>query len=121
VKAGRNPVHDPGGSRYQRHRLGVVTALRCPARVFLLAIGGPVQLCVSGNVYAEYEEVTLRPRLRRTENFITSTLNTIREKGFWVRPVNTIRACSDPDDDIFLECAAAQRSCDCEAQSSAPA
>jgi uncharacterized protein len=78
-----------------------------PARVFLLAIGGPVQLCVSGNVYAEYEEVIRRPRLRRTETVITSTLDTIREKGFWVRPVDTIRACSDPDDDIFLECAAA--------------
>jgi predicted nucleic acid-binding protein len=33
-------------------------------------------------------------------------LDAIREKGFWVRPAETIRACSDPDDDIFLECAA---------------
>jgi putative PIN family toxin of toxin-antitoxin system len=78
-----------------------------PARVFLLVVGGPVQLCVSGNVYAKYEEVIRRPRFRRTETVITSTLATIREKGFWVRPAETIRACSDQDDDIFLECAAA--------------
>lgn len=78
-----------------------------PARVFLLAIGGSIQLCVSGNVYAEYEEVIRRPRLRIAETVIASTLHTIREQGLWVRPVETIRACSDPDDDIFLECAAA--------------
>jgi hypothetical protein len=34
-------------------------------------------------------------------------LDTVREKGSWVRPAETIRACSDPDDDIFIECAAA--------------
>ena len=78
----------------------IVSALLQPS-------GGPVQLCVSGNVYAEYEEVIRRPRLRRTETVIASTLDTIHDKGFWVRPVETIRACSDPDDDIFLECAAA--------------
>ena len=81
--------------------------LGAPARVFLLAISGSIQLCVSGNVYAEYEEVIRRPRLRIAETVITSTLDTIREQGFWVRPVETIQACSDPDDDIFLECAAA--------------
>ena len=78
-----------------------------PARVLLLVIGGAIQLCVSGSVYAEYEEVIRRPRLRIAETVITATLDTIREKGFWVRPAETIRACGDPDDDIFLECAAA--------------
>ncbi len=78
-----------------------------PARAFLLVISGPAQLCVSGNAYAEYEEVIRRPRFKRKETVINATLDTIREKAFWVRPVETIRACSDPDDDIFLECAAA--------------
>jgi uncharacterized protein len=78
-----------------------------PARVFLLAISGSIQLCVSGSVYAEYEEVIRRPRLRLTESVITSMLDTIREKGYWVRPAEAIRACSDPDDNTFLECAAA--------------
>jgi len=59
------------------------------------------------DVYAEYEEVIRRPRLRIAEAVIASTLDTIRQKGFWVRPLETIRACSDPGDDIFLECAAA--------------
>jgi putative PIN family toxin of toxin-antitoxin system len=79
--------------------------LGLPAQVFLLATGGSVQLCVSGCVYAEYEEVISRPRFRRTEDIIASALQTIRENGLWVRPAEAIRACSDPDDDIFLECA----------------
>ncbi len=76
-----------------------------PAAVFLLVAGGAVQLCISGSVYAEYEEVIRRPRLARDEEVIAATLQTVREKGFWVRPTETIKACSDSDDDIFLECA----------------
>jgi len=80
-----------------------------PARVFFMAINGSIQLCVSGSVYAEYEEVIRRPRLRRDENVIAATLQTIRERALWVRPTEPIRACADPDDDIFLECAQAAR------------
>jgi predicted nucleic acid-binding protein len=36
-----------------------------PAAVFLLVAGGAVQLCISGSVYAEYEEVIRRPRASR--------------------------------------------------------
>jgi predicted nucleic acid-binding protein len=53
-----------------------------PAQVFLLAVSGSIQLCLTGEVYAEYEEVIRRPRFH---------------------------ACADPDDDIFLECAQAAR------------
>jgi len=80
-----------------------------PARVFFMAINGSIQLCVSGSVYAEYEEVIRRPRLRRDENVIAAPLQTIRERALWVRPTEPIRACADPDDDIFLECAQAAR------------
>jgi putative PIN family toxin of toxin-antitoxin system len=75
-----------------------------PAAVFLPVAGDGVQLCVSGNVYAEYEEAIRRPRLARDEEVITAMLQTVREKGFWVKPTETIKACSDPDDDTFLEC-----------------
>lgn len=83
--------------------------LGAPAEVFLLAVSGSIQLCVSGSVYAEYEEVIRRPRFRRDESVITATLDAIREKSLWVRPAEAIRACADPDDDIFLECAQAAR------------
>jgi len=78
-----------------------------PARIFMLALGGGLQLCVSATMYAEYEEVISRPRLQRSQEIIASTLRAIREKGFWVRPVQHVRVCADPDDDVFLECAQA--------------
>ena len=80
-----------------------------PAQIFLLAIGGSIQMCVSGSIYAEYEEVIRRPRFRRAEDIIASTLDAAREKGLWVRPTGGLQVCFDPDDDIFLECAQACR------------
>ena len=80
-----------------------------PAQVFSLAVGGAIQLCTSGEVYAEYEEVIRRPRFRRDESVILAALDAIREKALWVRPTETVRACTDADDDIFLECAQAAR------------
>jgi len=79
-----------------------------PTEVFLMTMVQPeTQLCVSGDVYAEYEEVIRRPRLNRTDREIAVTLRAIRENGLWVTPTETVRACFDPDDDIFLECAQA--------------
>jgi putative PIN family toxin of toxin-antitoxin system len=83
-----------------------------PAQVFLLAVSGSIQLCLTGEVYAEYEEVIRRPRFRRDESVIIAALDAIREKGFWVRPTETVRACADPNDDIFLKCAQAARAAD---------
>jgi putative PIN family toxin of toxin-antitoxin system len=80
-----------------------------PAQVFVLALGGSIQLCVSGIIYAEYEEVIRRPRLKRSGDIVAATLDAIREKAVWVRPTERVQACTDPDDDIFLECAQAAK------------
>ena len=89
----------------------LVSALLQPlgpsAQVFLLGLSSSIQFCVSGPVYAEYEEVISRPRFRRDEGTIANTLRVIREHAFWVKPTQRVRACSDPDDDIFLECSQA--------------
>src|SRR5271169_2910786 len=77
-----------------------------PARVLLMILLDPdTQLCVSGDIHAEYEEVIRRSCFKRSDDEIEGTLRTIRERGFWVKPTQRVRACSDPDDDIFLECA----------------
>jgi len=79
-----------------------------PARIFLMTLSGTTaQLCVSGDVYTEYEEVIRRSKFNRSEAVIESALRAIRQNGFWVKPSERVRACSDPDDDIFLECAQA--------------
>jgi predicted nucleic acid-binding protein len=53
----------------------VISALRqpqgLPARTFLIALAGTTaQLCASGDVYAEYEEVIRRPKFNRSEAII---------------------------------------------------
>jgi uncharacterized protein len=78
-----------------------------PAQIVLLVLSGNLQLCVSGTIYAEYEEVLRRPRFQFTDRTITGILGAIRDNGFWVRPEERATACSDPDDNIFLECAQA--------------
>jgi uncharacterized protein len=81
-----------------------------PARAFLITLAGSTtQLCVSGDIYAEYEEVIRRPKFNRNEAIVEQALRAIRENGFWVKPTEKVRSCSDPDDDIFLECSQAAR------------
>jgi putative PIN family toxin of toxin-antitoxin system len=79
-----------------------------PAQIFLMAILDPdMQLCVSGDIFAEYEEVIRRPRLNRSDSEIEGALRIIREKALWIKPRAKVRASSDPDDNIFLECSQA--------------
>src|SRR5258708_38374947 len=81
-----------------------------PARIFLITLAGTTaQQCVSGDIYAEYEEVIRRPKFGRREVVIEHALHAIRQNGFWVKPSERVNACSDPGDDIFLECAQAAR------------
>jgi putative PIN family toxin of toxin-antitoxin system len=73
----------------------------------VLAISGSIQLCVSANVYAEYEEVVHCPRLRLDKELIARILSVIRVTALWVVPKEIVRACADSDDDIFVVCAIA--------------
>lgn len=63
-----------------------------PAQIFLLALGGAIQLCVTGQIYAEYEDVINRPKFRFEQATIARTLEIIRNKGLWVRPTDHIRS-----------------------------
>jgi putative PIN family toxin of toxin-antitoxin system len=86
----------------------LLTPQGAPAEVILMCLYQPdFQLGVSGPVFAEYDDVIRRPRLHRTEYEIESTLAAIRERSLWVKPAESVRACTDPADDIFLECAQA--------------
>ena len=60
---------------------------------------------MSGEFFAEYEEVIRRPRFNRSDSEIEAALCTIREGGLSVKPTEKVYACSDMDDNIFLECA----------------
>lgn len=76
-----------------------------PAAVWRFALTSRVRLCVSDGVFAEYDEVIRRPHLKRAPAVIDGALNSIRTLGHWVKPTVPVLECSDPDDNIFLECA----------------
>jgi len=73
----------------------------------MLVLSGEVQLCVSDPVFAEYDEVIRRPRFKRSRAVIEKTLQSVRKLGHWVKPTVRVEECTDPDDNIFLECAQA--------------
>jgi len=50
----------------------------------MILLGRETQLCLPGDVFAEYEEVLRRPRLNRSDREIAATLRAVREKGLWV-------------------------------------
>jgi len=86
----------------------ILNSQGAPAQVLLLCIlESDFRLCVSGEIFTEYEEVLRRPVFRRSPEEKEGLLRTIRDKAFWVRPTETVRACSDSDDNVFLECAQA--------------
>jgi putative PIN family toxin of toxin-antitoxin system len=78
-----------------------------PAAVWMLALSGNVQLCISDAIFAEYDEVIRRPRFKRSAHVIEGTLRSIRKLGYWVTPIVRVEECTDPDDNMFLECAQA--------------
>src|SRR5437868_595735 len=55
-----------------------------PAAVLMLTLSREIQLCVSDAVFAEYDDVIRRARLKRTGDVIEGTLKSIREFGRWV-------------------------------------
>ena len=53
----------------------LLSPLGPPSQVFLMTLLDPdTQLCVSGEIYAEYEEVVRRPRFNRSDSEIEATL-----------------------------------------------
>jgi uncharacterized protein len=76
-----------------------------PRTVFLLAISKPARLYVSEAIVAEYETVLARAELRIRRGLQREFLDLIEKRARVVLPTRRVRAASDPDDDMFLECA----------------
>jgi uncharacterized protein len=74
-----------------------------PEPVFNLAVDRRVQLYISEAILAEYEDVLRRPRLDIHPDKVTLALTRIAEAAISVAPTERVTACSDPDDNIFLE------------------
>jgi uncharacterized protein len=75
----------------------------------LIAINKPARLYVSQPILAEYAEVLSRPELRIRWGLRVQLLQLIKSHSHIVRSSRRIEAASDPDDNMFLECADAAR------------
>jgi uncharacterized protein len=76
---------------------------------FLLAITKPGRLYVSTPILEEYAEVLARPELSIRRGLRLQLLQLIKNHGHLVAPSRQIEVTSDPDDNIFVECADAAR------------
>jgi uncharacterized protein len=76
-----------------------------PRTAFLLAISKPARLYVSEAILAEYEVVLARPELRIRRGLQREFLDLIEKRACVVSATRVVRAASDPEDDMFLECA----------------
>jgi putative PIN family toxin of toxin-antitoxin system len=72
-----------------------------------LALASKLQLYVSPDVLAEYEEVLRRPRFRIDSKKVTQSLRLIKKRAKNVTPTLTLSVSPDTDDNRFLECAEA--------------
>ena len=64
-----------------------------------------MNIYISHELFAEYEEVLVRPRLKISLAALEQLFNWYRTNARWVEPAETAIGCSDPDDDMVLACA----------------
>jgi putative PIN family toxin of toxin-antitoxin system len=76
---------------------------------FLLAITKPACLYVSPPILEEFAEVLSRPELSIRKWLRLRLLQLIKNHSYAVTPPRRLAVTSDPDDNIFVECADAAR------------
>jgi putative PIN family toxin of toxin-antitoxin system len=77
--------------------------------VLLLAMTRPARLYVSAPILSEYRIVLSRREFKIRKGLQQQFLRRIEDRSHMVFPSRRVQAASDPDDNIFLECADAAR------------
>jgi len=77
--------------------------------VFLLAIAKPARWFVSDPIMEEYSRVLARPELKIRKSLHLQVIQFIKNHTYSVTPSQLPQLTTDPDDNIFLECADAAR------------
>ena len=77
--------------------------------VFLLATAKPAHRYVSKAILEEYAVVLVRPELQIRKSFRLQIMQLIKSHSHVIKPSRLPQITSDPDDNIFLECADAAR------------
>lgn len=76
---------------------------------FLLATAKPARLYISATILDEYTEVLFRSELAIRRGLRQQFLQLIKQRSHSVTPYRRLDVTSDPDDNIFFECAEAAR------------
>jgi putative PIN family toxin of toxin-antitoxin system len=76
---------------------------------FLMAITKPARLYVSAPLLEEYADVLSRPQLGIRKGLRQQLLQLVKNHSHIVAPSRRLEVTSDPDDNIFIECADAAR------------
>ena len=78
-----------------------------PQRLLGLAIKNDVELCVSSQILAEYDEIIARLSAKYPNRPKAITLKDLTGSASLVSPAQTVSVCRDKDDNKFIECALA--------------
>lgn len=73
--------------------------------VLLLATAKPARLYVSDAILEEYGEVLVRPELGIRRGLRLQLMQLIKSRSYRVAPARRLDVASDPDDNMFIECA----------------
>ena len=77
--------------------------------ILILALTRPCRLYVSQQILAEYRNVLSRPELHIRRGLRQQLLHLISARSHTVRLGRRLDVASDPDDNMFIECADAAR------------
>lgn len=77
--------------------------------VLLLALTKPARLYVSEPILAEFREVLSRSELQIRKGVRQQLLQLIENRSYVIAPTQRLQVTSDPDDNMFLECADSAR------------
>jgi putative PIN family toxin of toxin-antitoxin system len=77
--------------------------------VLVIAMAKPARLYFSSKILAEYKAVLSRPEIRIGISLRNQLLQLLQNQAHPVKPSRRLKVTSDPDDNIFLECADAAR------------
>lgn len=73
--------------------------------VLLLAITKPARLYISSPILEEYSEVLARPEVKIRKGLRQQLLQLVKNHSYTVASTRRLEVTSDPDDNMFLECA----------------
>ena len=79
------------------------------SQILRLALNGELRLYVSPPILREYAEVLARPKFRFTKSVQQQIVEGIKRAALVVAPMPHLLVCSDPEDNMFLECSEAAR------------